>query len=110
MGFHKTSMDIHIKNGHVLCAYCQRRSGEATYSELDLNNVLGAKKGKFAWSAENFTDDASDINLQWEGPDREPFLHAQLKNYENGSKNEDCVNLAACIKNEDGHLRYMDCF
>lgn len=47
MGFHRTSMGVHLKQGHVLCAYCQRLSGEATYSELDLNNVFGTKKGKF---------------------------------------------------------------
>ncbi|CAI7584616.1 hypothetical protein N7509_011025 [Penicillium cosmopolitanum] len=107
--FHKSSMDVHLKDGHILCAYCQRPSGEATYSELDLNNVLGARKGKFAWSAENFTEDAADVILKWDGPNHEPMLHAQLED-EGGMHNEDTVNLAACIKNEDGHLRYMDCF
>jgi len=39
-------MDIHLRDGHVLCAYCKRPSGEATYSELDLDRFLGVKKGK----------------------------------------------------------------
>jgi len=39
-------MDVHLKDGHVLCAYCTRPSGEATYSELDLNSALGTHKGK----------------------------------------------------------------
>lgn len=47
MGFHKSSMDIHLKGGHVLCAYCRRPTGEATYSELDLNQFLGTKKGTY---------------------------------------------------------------
>lgn len=46
MGFHKSSMAIELKNGHVLTAYCRRPSGEATYSELDLDDFLGAKKGE----------------------------------------------------------------
>jgi hypothetical protein len=46
MGFHKSSMEIQLKNNHVLSAYCRRPTGEATYSELDLNRFLGAKKGK----------------------------------------------------------------
>ncbi|KAJ5091285.1 hypothetical protein NUU61_006155 [Penicillium alfredii] len=109
MGFHKSSMDIKLRNGHVLCAYCRRPTGEAIYSELDLNEFLGAKKGKFAWSAENFSSSASDVNLQFEGPTHEPILHAQLCDG-NGARHEDRVNLADCIKNEDGHLRFMDCF
>ncbi|KAJ5682815.1 hypothetical protein N7462_005980 [Penicillium macrosclerotiorum] len=139
MGFHKSSMDIHLKNGHVLCAYCRRPSGEAIYSELDLNEFLGTKKvavatslsphplqtlekhpqqeiintgpliGKFAWSAENFSDAASDVHLEMEGQPSQPILHAQLGDGD-GAHHEDCVNLADCIKNEDGHLRFMDCF
>jgi hypothetical protein len=46
MGFHKSSMDIELKNGHVLTAYCRRPSGEASYSELNLDDFLGAKRGK----------------------------------------------------------------
>lgn len=46
MGFHKSSMDIELKNGHLLTAYCRRPSGDATYSELNLDDFLGAKKGK----------------------------------------------------------------
>lgn len=38
-------MDIKLKDGHVLTAYCRRLSGEATYSELDLDEFLGTKKG-----------------------------------------------------------------
>lgn len=52
MGFHKSSMDIELKNGHVLTAYCRRPTGEATYSELDLDDFLGAKRGKHNKAAE----------------------------------------------------------
>lgn len=48
MGFHRSSMEIHLKDGHVLCAYCRRPTGEATYSELDLDHFIGTKKGKQA--------------------------------------------------------------
>ncbi|KAJ5625021.1 hypothetical protein N7510_001330 [Penicillium lagena] len=109
MGFHKSSMDIQLKNNHLLCAYCRRPTGEATYSELDLNKFLGTKKGKFTWSAENFADHAAGVELQLEGPTHEPILHARLNDGTGGCR-EDKVNLADCIKNEDGHLRYMDCF
>ncbi|KAJ5948157.1 hypothetical protein N7466_001172 [Penicillium verhagenii] len=109
MGFHKSSMDIELKNGHVLTAYCRRPSGEATYSELNLDDFLGAKKGKFAWSAEGFSDHAADINLKLEGPTHEPMLHAALDD-EEGGQHFDVVNLGDCIKNENGRLRFMDCF
>ena len=46
MGFHLSSMDIKLKDRHLLTAYCQRPSGEAIYSEIDLNEFLGTKKGK----------------------------------------------------------------
>lgn len=46
MGFHKSSRDIQLKNRHILTAYCQRPSGEAKYSELDLDQILGAGNGK----------------------------------------------------------------
>lgn len=39
-------MDIELKNGHVLTAYCRRPTGEATYSELNLDDFLGTKRGK----------------------------------------------------------------
>ena len=151
MGFQKSSVNIQLKNGHVLTAYCPRSSGDAVYSELDLNEFLGTKKGKphtiddsypsglhlitcfpvdafniiqiwgltyphpifetgkFAWGCGNFSQKASDANLQFEGPTNEPILHAQLDNDE-GVRREECVNLAECIKNEEGHLRFMDCF
>ncbi|KAJ5764997.1 hypothetical protein N7520_004556 [Penicillium odoratum] len=109
MGFHKTSMDIQLKNGHILTAYCRRPSGDATYSELNLDGILGAKKGQFAWSVEGFSDHASDVILELEGPTHEPMLHASLDD-EGGIQHVDVVNLADCIKNENGHLRYMGCF
>ncbi|KAJ5167317.1 uncharacterized protein N7482_006098 [Penicillium canariense] len=110
MGFHKSCMDIELKQGHVLSAYCRRPSGEAHYSELDLNDFIGAKKGKFTWSAENFSDGAANVHLEWEGDTKpkKPILHAELA--DGNDYHEDCVNLADCIKNEDGHLRFMDCF
>ena len=39
-------MNIKLENGHILTAYCCHPPGEATYSELDLDNFLGTKKGK----------------------------------------------------------------
>ena len=65
--------------------------------------------GKLAWSAGNFSQVAEDINLQLEGETHEPILHASLRD-DSGDLHESCVNLAECIKNEDGHLRFMDCF
>lgn len=122
-------MNVKLKEGHVLTAYCRRPSGEATYSELDLDEFLGTRKGRlhenclldsfqtdrnlhigqFAWGCQNFSTHSSDVDLQMEGPTHEPVLHAQL---DDGVGNiQACqVNLAACIKNEDGHLRFMECF
>lgn len=65
--------------------------------------------GKFAWSAESFSDHASDVILKLEGPTHEPILHASLEDDE-GGQHVDVVNLADCIKNENGRLRFMDCF
>ena len=39
-------MNIKLKDSHVLTAYCARPTGEARYSELDLNEFLGVRKGK----------------------------------------------------------------
>lgn len=47
--------------------------------------------------------------LELEGPTHEPMLHAALDDDE-GGQHMDVVNLADCIKNENGRLRYMDCF
>lgn len=148
--FHLSSMDIHLKNGHVLCAYCRKPTGEATYSELDLNQFLGARKGKqgatpalildqistaierhpyktlpptkgtkltrvratageFRWGSSNFSADTSDVNLQLEGETNEPILRARMSG-EGGTKHESRVNLGDCIKNENGHLQFMECF
>ena len=46
MPFHKSSMNIRLKDKHILTAYCRRPTGDALYSELDLNPFLGAKKGE----------------------------------------------------------------
>jgi hypothetical protein len=129
MGFHKSSMNIHLRDNHVLCAYCKHPSGDATYSELDLDHILGTRKGKtrsrvprpsipkqprltglgkLAWSAENLSRSASVVSLEQEGPMHEPILHAQLN--DGDGPHEDTVNLADCIKNEDGQLKYMGCF
>ena len=71
--------------------------------------MVNARPGKFAWSAENFSENAASVDLQLEGPTHEPVLRAQLSDND-GTHHEDCVNLADCIKNEDGRLRFMDCF
>jgi hypothetical protein len=65
--------------------------------------------GQFAWGSHNFSAHATDVDLQLEGPTHEPVLHAHI---DDGIGNiQDCeVNLAACIKNEDGNLRFMECF
>ncbi|KAJ5359291.1 uncharacterized protein N7496_011704 [Penicillium cataractarum] len=110
MGFHKSSMNIELKQGHVLTAYCARPSGEACYSELDLNEFLGVRKGKLAWGSQDFSKSADNVHLEWEGDckPKNPILYAELMD---GNENHNsCVNLADCIKNEDGHLRFMECF
>jgi hypothetical protein len=65
--------------------------------------------GKLTWSRENFSDSVTDVDLRMEGPNNEPILHAQLDDGE-GNICSDELNLSSCIKNEDGHLRYMQCF
>ncbi|KAF7712494.1 CVNH domain-containing protein [Penicillium ucsense] len=114
MGFHKSSLNVKLKDGHMLSAYCQRPTGEAVYSELDLNEFLGVRKGKLTWSGHNFTQTAENIHLEWEGDGKpqNPILHADVYTDPTVSAESaaSCVNLADCIKNEDGHLRFMDCF
>ncbi|CAG7918935.1 unnamed protein product [Penicillium olsonii] len=109
MGFHKSSMEIKLKDGHVLTAYCRRLSGDATYSELDLDEFLGTKKGQFAWGCTDFSTHSADVDLHLEGPTNEPMLHAHLDDG-TGNMQDSEVNLASCIKNIDGNLRFMDCF
>lgn len=53
-------MEIELKNGHVLTAYCRRPSGEATYSELNLDDFLGAKRGKHNKAAKTRAASESD--------------------------------------------------
>ncbi|KAJ5351723.1 Cyanovirin-N [Penicillium brevicompactum] len=108
MGFHKSSMDIKLKEGHVLTAYCRRPTGEAIYSELDLDELLGTRK-EFAWGYKDFSASSQDVNLELEGPTNEPMLHAKVDDGV-GHLRESEVNLAGCIKNIDGNLRFMDCF
>jgi hypothetical protein len=66
--------------------------------------------GKLTWGIKDFSESANDIHLEWEGDTKpkNPILHAELMD---GEENHDsCVNLADCIKNEDGRLRFMECF
>ncbi|KAJ5816097.1 hypothetical protein N7447_008330 [Penicillium robsamsonii] len=109
MGFHRSSTGIKVKDKHLLTAYCQRPSGETRYSELDLDQFLGAKKGQFSWGDRDFSKSSRDVVFKLDGRDNEPMLHAQL---DDGSGNiqESQVNLAHCIKNDDGHLSFMECF
>lgn len=65
--------------------------------------------GEFAWGCTDFSTHCTDVDLQLEGPANEPMLHAQLDDGV-GNLHESAVNLASCIKNEDGHLRFMECF
>lgn len=140
MGFHRSSKGINIRDKHILTAYCQRPSGESRYSELDLNEFIGAKRGKgnflgpwprsdpyplllcltrnwhwhanlgqLAWGSHDFSKSSHDVNFQLEGPENNPILHAQLEDNE-GHVRESQMNLADCIKNEDGHLSFMECF
>ena len=70
-----------------------------------------SRTDKLVWGQRNFTKSADNIHLEWERGDgkmKEPILHAELMD---GQENHDSwVNLADCIKNEDGSLRFMDCF
>ncbi|KAJ5551829.1 hypothetical protein N7535_000225 [Penicillium sp. DV-2018c] len=109
LGFHNSSMGIKLKDQHVLTAYCKRPSGEAVYSELDLNDILGARKGDFAWGDRDFMKQARNINFKLEGPDNEPVLHADIDDGE-GHMHRRQLNLGSCIMNEDGHLSFGQCF
>ncbi|KAJ6137281.1 Cyanovirin-N family protein [Penicillium samsonianum] len=109
MGFHRSSRGINLKDKHILAAYCQRPSGEIEYSELDLNEFLGVNKGQLAWGSHDFSKSSRDVDFKLEGPENDPMLHAQLDDGQ-GNVQESQVNLGHCIKNEDGHLRFMECF
>ncbi|KAJ5519819.1 Cyanovirin-N family protein [Penicillium fimorum] len=109
MGFQISSTDIKAKDKHLLTAHCQRPSGETRYSELDLDQFLGAKKGQFSWGDRDFSKSSRDVVFKLEGPKNEPMLHAQLDDGK-GNAQESQVNLGHCIKNEDGHRRFMECF
>ncbi|CRL29625.1 Cyanovirin-N [Penicillium camemberti] len=109
MGFQRSSQGIDLKDKHILTAYCQRPSGETRYSELDLNEFLGANKGQLAWGSHDFSKSSRNVNFKLEGPDNEPMLHAQLDDGE-GNIQGSQVNLGDCIKNEDGQLSFMECF
>ncbi|CAI7627588.1 unnamed protein product [Penicillium palitans] len=108
MGFQRSSQGIDLKDKHILAAYCQRPSGKTRYSELDLNEFLGANKGQLAWGSHDFSKSSRNVNFKLEGPDNEPMLHAQLD--DGGNIQDSQVNLRDCIKNEDGQLSFMECF
>jgi len=65
--------------------------------------------GQLVWGCQDFSAHSTDIDLQLEGPTNEPILHAQLDDGI-GNTQEGEVNLASCIKNEDGRLRFQGCF
>ncbi|OQD62875.1 hypothetical protein PENPOL_c011G01204 [Penicillium polonicum] len=109
MGFQRSSQVLDLKDKHILTAYCQRPSGESIYSELDLNEFLGANKGQLAWGSHDFLKSSRNVDFKLEGPDNEPMLHAQLDDGE-GNIQDSQVNLGDCIKNEDGQLSFMECF
>ena len=69
--------------------------------------------GKLKWGGHDFTQSADNIHLEWEGEiqPQNPILHANVQVDPQGvESSESSVNLADCIKNEDGQLRFMDCF
>ena len=65
--------------------------------------------GEFAWGYKDFSASSQDVNLELDGPTNEPMLHAKVDDGV-GHLRESEVNLAGCIKNIDGNLRFMDCF
>jgi hypothetical protein len=65
--------------------------------------------GQLAWGDRNFSAHSTNVDLQLEGPTNEPVLHAQLDDGTGNIQSSE-VNLASCIKNEEGHLRFMGCF
>ncbi|CAI7671646.1 unnamed protein product [Penicillium discolor] len=109
MSFHGSSQGIDLKDKHILTAYCERPSGESRYSELDLNEFLGANKGQLAWGSHDLSKSARNVDFKLEGRSNEPMLHAQLDDGE-GNIQDSQVNLGGCIKNEDGQLNFMECF
>ncbi|KUM65437.1 hypothetical protein ACN42_g1592 [Penicillium freii] len=105
MGFQRSSQVLDLKDKHILTAYCQRPSGESIYSELDLNEFLGANKGQLAWGSHDFLKSSRNVDFRLEGPDNEPILHAQLNDGE-GNIQGSQVNLGDCIKNEDAFYHF----
>ncbi|KAJ5953941.1 hypothetical protein N7501_008220 [Penicillium viridicatum] len=107
MGFQRSSQVLDLRDKHILTTYCQRPSGESIYSELDLNEFLGAKKGQLAWGSHDFLKSSRNVDFKLEGPDNEPILYAQLDDGE-GNIQDSQVNLGDCIKNEDGRSQTSD--
>lgn len=75
---------------------------------INLKQTELKEPGKLKWSAKDFSSSASNVTLEQEGPEHIPLLHARLD--DGNGPHEDVVNLADCIKNEDGNLKYMGCF
>ncbi|KAJ5211044.1 Cyanovirin-N [Penicillium cf. griseofulvum] len=109
MGFQKSSAGIKLKDKHLLTAYCERPSGQTRYSEIDLDELLGVRNGQLAWGDHEFSKKSQDVSFQLEGPNNDPMLYAQVDAGDGGTQ-ESTVNLATCIKNEDGKLCFLECF
>lgn len=96
---------LHLRLTHVhWLPGCQ--NPRATQEAIHTNMTF---LGEFAWGYKDFSASSHDVNLELEGPTNEPMLHAKVDDGV-GHLRESEVNLAGCIKNIDGNLRFMDCF
>ncbi|KAJ5422415.1 Cyanovirin-N [Penicillium cf. griseofulvum] len=73
------------------------------------DGTLNAELGQLAWGDHEFSKKSQDVSFQLEGPNNDPMLYAQVDAGDGGTQ-ESTVNLATCIKNEDGKLCFLECF
>lgn len=65
--------------------------------------------GQFTWYWRNFSDNARDVRIEFEGPEQDvPVLHAELDDG-NGNMVPSSIDLGYCIKNVTGDLESMHC-
>ncbi|KAJ5892090.1 uncharacterized protein N7473_008318, partial [Penicillium subrubescens] len=82
MAFHTNSININLRNRHTLSCHCQRPNGSWSYSQLDLNRCLGNNNGDLIWGGDSFAHSATEIRISLEGPDKAPWLHAELNDHD----------------------------
>ncbi|OJJ80716.1 CVNH domain-containing protein [Aspergillus glaucus CBS 516.65] len=86
-----------------LSATCNNDQGTGMTSQLKLDEALGNQDGRFSWDGQNFSNTARNVRLGME--QREPVLHAELKN-ESGEYTGSDTQLGEHVGNVDGQLRW----